>query len=116
MDITNISGSMLRYYSLLLTEKKAAHIKKLWVIDKVDAPTVYLETIKVFPDLEVISYRFKRDRYLNYSPQGHVLVTAALLFEKNYDLSEWIRHPKKYETDEVTQKKYDALHENLPYF
>jgi hypothetical protein len=113
MKVTEINGDMLKYYSNLLNDEKVMRIKELWIEKAVSIGDVYLEMIKDYEDLIVITHRFKRDKPFNYYTQGHVLITAAMLYYKDYSIQEWVRFTKKYKEDEGEQLAYDEFYGNL---
>jgi hypothetical protein len=111
--VTDIKGSMLHYYMKLLDDDIALYIKELWCNQGYLTNELYLEVIEKYPQLTVHTYQFKQQKPDTFQTQGFVLVTAAMLHFKDYEISEWKRYTKKYSENEAEQKAFDDLHENL---
>jgi hypothetical protein len=111
--VTDIKGSMLHYYMPLLDDEIALFIKALWCMQGFSLKALYLAVIKKYPSLIVHTHQFKTYKPDTFQTQGFVLITAAMLHFKDYEVSEWIRYTKKYSEDEAEQLAYDNLHKYL---
>jgi hypothetical protein len=113
MKQTDIKGDMLRHYRNLLNDEKVMRIKELWVDEKLGLSELYLEMVKDYEELTVHTLKYQKHKPVDFNTQGHVLISAAMLYYKDYDVSEWIRYKKKYMESEAEQKAFDDLHKNL---